>query len=469
MRTNRRYGTRNSQHRNWHSQRERFDLTYNTKPNILYIMTDLSGKYAVTAEPMEDNANIAAVVIKPADIKNKRQWVMVDGQSGAITFFNDLHNYVNIKIVEGQINVNRSDELLNGLFVFNSDKKVTMKQYPNRCLAFKIAGPGLGGGSSSGSASDTATGDASTTSTDTTNATTGDASATSTDTTNTATGDASATSTGAIESFFANMFGSIREHFDPVVDTPLEIISIKDCDPAVYSFEWDFKEVYSLRDLTDNEDTIAELTSANASGDAQIAALQELLKNKEQKYNTDVTYKDQQIARQADIINAYEDKWVVKTFIKKDVNPDPNTESFTMPLDNRRIYVPGMYENPEGFDMPLDHRRVYIPEGFTSKGIMRGGWREGFTIDDECGVMVPDPNSYDMLTKTRGMTQAMMPSTAKEIQSQSVLPTMNYHVQPLEDVDMYDEWYDDDTDDTDDDIEVDATVHRQYGNGCSVA
>ena len=453
MRTNRRYGTRNSQHRNWHSKRERFDLTYNTKPNILYIMTDLSGRYAVTAEPIEDNANIAAVVVKPADIKNKQQWVMVDGQTGAITFFNDLHNYVNIKIVDGQINVNRSDEMLNGLFVFNSDKKVTMKQYPNRCLAFKIAGPGLGGGSNEGAS----------------NTTTGGASATSTvATTNTTTGDASATSTGTIESFFTNMFSSIREHFDPVVDTPLEIISIKDCDPAVYSFEWDFKEVYSLRDLTDNEDTIAELMSANASGDTQIAALQELLKNKEQKYNTDVTYKDQQIARQADIINAYEDKWVVKTFIKKDVNPDPNTESFTMPLDNRRIYVPGMYENPEGFDMPLDHRRVYISEGFTSKGIMRGGWREGFTLDDdEYGVMVPDMNSYDMLTKTRGMTQAMMPSTAKEIQSQSVLPTMNYHVQPLEDVDMYDEWYDDD--DTDDDIEVNATVCRQHGNGCSVA
>ena len=131
---------------------ERFDMVFGTFPNRLYVLTDTTGQYAITGEEDSDY-----VVMKKVDKTNKYQWVLVDADTGTICFFTDLKNYMSITVIDAQINVNRSDILKNGTFTFNSDFTITLKDYPDYCLAFKKSGLQL---SSAAADSDTEEADA---------------------------------------------------------------------------------------------------------------------------------------------------------------------------------------------------------------------------------------------------------------------------------------------------------------------
>lgn len=245
--------------RNPHITSEKFDVVFGTFPNRLYVLTDSTGQYAITGEEDSDY-----VVMKTVNKKNKYQWVLVDADTGTICFFTDLKNYMNINIINGQINVKRSDILKNGTFTFNSDFTITLKNnYSDYCLAFKKP----------------------------------------------------SVAEGFINKFLGGSL--IREYFNADVDIPLEVVKTKDINLNEYSNTWKFELVYDLRDLTDNADTIEELKNANASGDAQINALQQLIENNKKQFETEIGYKDAKLKEYTDKVNKYESNWFVNLFLKE--------------------------------------------------------------------------------------------------------------------------------------------------------
>lgn len=271
-----------------HIVNEKFDLVFGTFPNKLYILTDTTGQYAITGEEDSDY-----VIMKKVDKKNKYQWVLVDADTGTICFFTDLKNYMNINVVNGQINVKRSDILKNGTFTFNSDFTITLKNgYSDYCLAFKKPS-------------------AKKVNVDVDVNVEGDD------------GDVSTEETQKPkENFFNRLFGlknytSNIEYFDEKTDIPLEVVKLKDLDSSVYSNTWKFELVYDLRDLIDNIDTINELQSANASGNAQVDALQKLIENNKKQYETELGYKDNKLKEYTDKVNKYESNWFVDWFLKE--------------------------------------------------------------------------------------------------------------------------------------------------------
>lgn len=291
---------------------ERFDMVFGTFPNRLYVLTDTTGQYAITGEEDSDY-----VVMKKVDKTNKYQWVLVDADTGTICFFTDLKNYMSITVIDAQINVKRSDILKNGTFTFNSDFTITLKDYPDYCLAFKKSGLQL-----SSAAADSDTEEATTDATET-EETTPAAGADGTTPAATA-GTTGGTATGTTEGFFSKRYYEHftnrrwrRERFDAAVDIPLEVVKVKGLDLNTYSNVWKFELVYDLRELTDNADTIEELKSANSSGDTQIASLQKLVENNKKQFDTELEFKDAKIKEYTDKINKYESNWFVSWFLKE--------------------------------------------------------------------------------------------------------------------------------------------------------
>lgn len=288
---------------------ERFDMVFGTFPNRLYVLTDTTGQYAITGEEDSDY-----VVMKKVDKTNKYQWVLVDADTGTICFFTDLKNYMSITVIDAQINVKRSDILKNGTFTFNSDFTITLKDYPDYCLAFKKSGLQF-----SSTAADSDTEEATTDATETEEITPpADATGTTGGTTS------AAGATGTTEGFFSRRYYEHftnrrwwREHFDAAVDIPLEVVKVKGLDLNTYSNVWKFELVYDLRELTDNADTIEELKSANSSGDTQIASLQKLVENNKKQFDTELEFKDAKIKEYTDKINKYESNWFVSWFLKE--------------------------------------------------------------------------------------------------------------------------------------------------------
>lgn len=295
---------------------ERFDMVFGTFPNRLYVLTDTTGQYAITGEEDSDY-----VVMKKVDKTNKYQWVLVDADTGTICFFTDLKNYMSITVIDAQINVKRSDILKNGTFTFNSDFTITLKDYPDYCLAFKKSGLQF---SSTAGDSDTEE-----VTTDTTDATGTEEITPAADAMGTAGGTtpaagATGTTGGTTEGFFSRRYYEHftnrrwrRERFDAAVDIPLEVVKVKGLDLNTYSNVWKFELVYDLRELTDNADTIEELKSANSSGDTQIESLQKLVENNKKQFDTELEYKDAKIKEYTDKINKYESNWFVSWFLKE--------------------------------------------------------------------------------------------------------------------------------------------------------
>lgn len=245
---------------NHHLKKENFDPTFQFRPFKLYIITDMEGKYAITSEKDSDDVFLSS----PPSKDNKYQWVLIDSDTGAICFFYDLKNYMNINLVDGVVNVKRSDVLKDGLFNFNSDNSIQLKANTEYCLAFKKI--------------------------------------TSAETT---------AKEEKKESFFKKMFSDPRhniEFFDPKTQPALEAVRYENINDT-YSNKWKYVEVYDLRTLTDNADTISELKTINASGSEQISALQKIIENNKKMCEIETTYRDEKI-------NGYEKNWFVDMFLK---------------------------------------------------------------------------------------------------------------------------------------------------------
>ena len=254
-----------------HIVAEKFDTVFGTFPNRLYILTDITGQYAVTGEEDSDY-----VIMEKVDKKNKYQWALVDADTGTICFFTDLKNYMSINVVNGQVNVKRSDILKNGTFTFNSDFTITLKNgYSDYCLAFKKQLEHK-------------------------------------------TENKEEKKEGFFNKIFNDVFsGKKFEYFDSETDIPLEVVKLKDIDLNVYSNTWKFELVYDLRDLTDNADTIEELKSANVSGNTQVDALQKIVENNKKQYDTELGYKDNKLKEYTNKVNKYESNWFVDWFLKE--------------------------------------------------------------------------------------------------------------------------------------------------------
>lgn len=219
-------------------KRECFDPTFQFRPFKLYIITDIEGKYAISSE--RDSAD---VFLSTPDKKNKYQWVLIDSDTGAICFFYDLRSYMNIDLVDGVVNVKRSDVLKDGLFNFNSDNTIQLRANINYCLGFKKLG-----------------------------------------------------------------VGEKKEGFDPKTQPALEAIRYDDVNED-YVNKWKYVEIYDLRDLVNNDETIAELKTVNASGSQQIDALQKMIENNKKLNEIEIAYRDAKI-------QGYEQNWFIKTFLK---------------------------------------------------------------------------------------------------------------------------------------------------------
>lgn len=247
---------------NHHLKRENFDPIFQFRPFKLYIVTDFEGKYAITSEKDSDDVFLSS----PPSKDNKYQWVLLDTDTGAICFFYDLKNYMSINLVDGVVNVKRSDVLKDGLFNFNSDNTIQLKSNTNYCLAYKKIGQGT---NSAGSEAEKK------------------------------------------ESFFKKLFNDPRhniEFFDPKTQPALEAVRYEKIDDT-YSNKWKYVEVHDLRTLTDNVETINELQTINSSGNEQISALQKLIENNKKMCEIETTYRD-------DKINGYEKNWFIDLFLK---------------------------------------------------------------------------------------------------------------------------------------------------------
>ena len=255
---------------NHHLKRENFDPIFQFRPFKLYIITDFEGKYAITSEKDSDDVFLSS----PPSKDNKYQWVLLDTDTGAICFFYDLKSYMSINLVDGVVNVKRSDVLKDGLFNFNSDNTIQLKANTNYCLAYKKI---------------------------TEESKTTDSAATGAET----------TTTEKKESFFRRLFSDPRhsmEFFDPKTQPALEAVRYENIDDT-YSNKWKYVEVHDLRTLTDNAETINELQTINSSGSEQISALQKLIENNKKMCEIETTYRDEKI-------NGYEKNWFINLFLK---------------------------------------------------------------------------------------------------------------------------------------------------------
>lgn len=233
------------------ARREHFDIVHGTFPNRIYILSDTNNDLAITGESESE-----FIMMQPPDPNNKYQWVMVDSDTGAINFFVDLTNRLSITIAPDGSPVKRSDVLKNGNLVFNSDRTITLRDYPNYCLAYKkfIVDP------------------------------------------------------------FSNLFMS-KEYFS-ASDTLLLVMPIN-LVTSEYINTWKFTQVHDLRDLTDNLDLINELWTASTSGDIQVTSLQQLIETNKLQHQTELEYKNKKLQDANEKINEYESNWFVRWFLKK--------------------------------------------------------------------------------------------------------------------------------------------------------
>lgn len=228
---------------------ETFDPTFQFRPFKLYQITTEDGSFAISGEK-ETNS----VFLSKPDKNNKYQWLLIDADTGAICFFTDLLNYMSIDMTNGVVKVKRSDVLMHGLFNFKADNTITLKDYPKHCLGF--------------------------------------------------------TKLEKKEGFIERMV-SFLESFNASTEPVLEVIALETvaATPAKYVNKWKYVELMDLRDLTNNADTINELTKISDTNEKQITLMKRKLENANAMSDIEVQYRD-------DKIKGYEEHWFIKLFLK---------------------------------------------------------------------------------------------------------------------------------------------------------
>ena len=251
---------------------ESFDLVHATFPLKVYACVDDTGKFAITA----DGTKSDNVKIMPFDGKDENQWLLVEPETGLIMFFNSWKSYVSIDILDGQeMDVMRSDTLMNGEFVFGDDGEIKLKGNLGYGLAFKKSKLDY---ENTKSASEI------------------DGSYMYSD-----------SKVKKQESFLSRAMKPIVELFDEATDTALECVKLSDIDDNIYSYRWRFVELYDLRDLTDSARENELLMQANSQGDTSIQAYKDMIETQKSRYEEQGKYLQ-------DIIDEHEKHWIVRNF-----------------------------------------------------------------------------------------------------------------------------------------------------------
>lgn len=252
---------------------ESFDLVHATFPLKVYACVDKTGKFAITTDGTKsDNVKITAF-----DPKNENQWVMVEPETGLIMFFSSWKSYVSVDLIDGEeMDVMRSDTLMNGEFVFGDEGEIKLKENLKYGLAFKKAKLDY---KNTKSAIDM------------------DGSYLYSD-----------SKVKNRESFLSRLMSSIVEAFDEKTDTPLECVKLSDVkDGDEYSFQWKFVELYDLRDLTDSARENELLIQANSQGDTSLKSYKDALETQKTRFEDQNKYLQ-------GVIDGYEKRWLVKNF-----------------------------------------------------------------------------------------------------------------------------------------------------------
>lgn len=258
---------------NSHNQfvhRETFDYTYQFRPFNLYIITDDSGKYAITGENESD-----AVFMSTPNKKNRLQWVLCDTDTGCIAFFSDTKSYMNIDLIDGVIKVKRSDLMKEGLFKFNADRTMTMMSNPKFQLAFKL--PTAEKKEEAAKPADAKAGDK---------------------------------KEGFGSLLWRRFKEGFKEAYDPLSEPVLEAVYVDTItkNPGMYSNTWKFEQVLDLRDAVHSMDTVEEMQKMDKNSDTRFASLQQMIANEKELAKAEIEYRDAKIG-------AYEKHWFISTFL----------------------------------------------------------------------------------------------------------------------------------------------------------
>lgn len=257
---------------------ESFDPNFKFKPFKLYMITTDDDKWAITTEQEQD-----VVYLAPPDPKNKYQWVLIDGDTGAIAWFSDLKSYMSFEEGKGIMPIKRTDVIGFGTFEFMINDRIRFKSKPQYYLCYRKDGPK--GAADSGAAAGAA---------------------------EEKPADAPAEEKKA-EGFLSRLFESFVRGFEPFdanKDIILEAVHENDMKGDLLKFgtTWKYVEIMDLRTMTDNADTIEELTKVGNSNSAQITALQKIIENNKEISDIEIKYRD-------DKIKGYEENRFVRLFL----------------------------------------------------------------------------------------------------------------------------------------------------------
>lgn len=267
---------------------EHFNANLQFRPYELYIVTDETGKYALTCE---DGSN--SIFLSTPDDKNKNQWVFMDsdtgnnrvgisgGSTGTIAFFNPTDGYLSIDFKGEVYYVTRDHSLLDTIFEYEGiNGMIKLRDKPNYVLAFKRVAE---------KQSETILPE---------------------ETNTQGTPEGSPADAANAENYvIRSVKRAMRERFNKETEPQLEVVNKNSMDKKIYSYRWTWHRVVDLREFIRNAEVDAQNKKMLEESSNKADAQQKVIKNLELQRQTDNAYYNA-------IIKGYEDLPGIKWFNK---------------------------------------------------------------------------------------------------------------------------------------------------------
>lgn len=269
---------------------EHFNANLQFRPYELYLLTDETGKYAIT---YEDATN--SVFLSPADDKNKNQWVFMDsdtgnngkggygGTTGTIVFFNATGGYLSVDYKNDPILVTRNDNLIDTIFSYKGiNQEIVLRDKPDYCLAYKRIQSTPAAPSTAPPAQNPAPEP-----------------------------EPSPTTTNPESYVIRSVRRALRERFNKETEPELILLNLKSSsiNKGDYSYRWTWHRVVDLRDFIKNAELDAQNKKMLEESSNKADAQQKVIKNLELQKKTDSDYYNS-------IIKGYEELPGIKWFNK---------------------------------------------------------------------------------------------------------------------------------------------------------